>query len=156
MVYATVIEMLTRSGYPFEVHEHPSVTSIDEAHRKVPHLTRNLLKTVVFRIKDGDWILAAVTGNVRIHYKHLADALAVKRRALRSIAPQQVEAELGFEIGGVGPFPIRADVRVVIDQGLTDLGAIFCGSGRNTRTIEMQIADLIALTRATVHPIVKD
>lgn len=69
MVYKKVIEMLEQSGFPYAVHEHAPVTTVDEAHQMVPHLTHNLLKTVVFRIKDAHWILAAVTGNVRIHLK---------------------------------------------------------------------------------------
>ncbi|WP_054699355.1 aminoacyl-tRNA deacylase [Desulfosarcina cetonica] len=156
MVYQSVIQMLEQSGFPFDVHAHEPVTSIDEAHQKVPHLTHNLLKTVVFRIKDGDWILAAVTGHHRIHYKKLADAMQVNRKVLRSIAPEQVEPELGFEIGGVGPFPVRGDIRVVFDESLLPLGKVFCGSGRNTRTIEMQIGDLIVLAGGVVYPIVND
>lgn len=155
MVYTKVIEMLEKSEFPFCVHEHTPVTTIDEARHRVPHLTRNLLKTIVFRIKDADWILAAATGNVRIHYKKLADAMAVKRRDLRSISPEQVESELGFEIGGVGPFPVREDIRVVFDQAVAPLETIFCGSGKNTRTIEMKSADLISLARARVYPIIK-
>jgi Cys-tRNA(Pro)/Cys-tRNA(Cys) deacylase len=155
MVYTQVIAMLEASGFPYTVHQHTPVTTVDEAHQEVPHLTRNLLKTVVFRIKDAHWILAAVTGNVRIHYKKLADALDVKRKDLRSISPEQVETELGFEIGGVGPFPVREDIRVVFDQTLAPLGNVFCGSGRNTRTIEIRIADLIQLSRGRVFPIIK-
>jgi Cys-tRNA(Pro)/Cys-tRNA(Cys) deacylase len=155
MVYTKVIDMLEKSGFPYAVHEHTPVTTVDEAHQKVPHLTRNLLKTVVFRIKDAQWILAAVTGNVRIHYKRLADAMAVKRRDLRSISPEQVESELGFQIGGVGPFPVRRDIRVVFDQTLAPLDTVFCGSGKNTRTIEMRCDDLIALADGRVYPIIK-
>ena len=155
MVYTKVIDMLKESGFAYTVHEHTPVTTVDEAHQKVPHLTHNLLKTVVFRIKDAHWILAAVTGNVRIHYKKLADAMGVKRKELRSIAPEQVESELGFEIGGVGPFPVREDIRVVFDETLAPLDNVFCGSGKNTRTIEMKSADLIRLAKARVYPITK-
>ena len=156
MIYSRIMDMLGASGAPFRLHTHPPVTSIDEAVVKAPHLTHNLLKTIVFRIKDGDWILAAVTGDVRIHYKRLADAMAVKRRELRSIAPGEVESELGFQIGGVGPFPIRADVRVVFDAGLAHLGTVFCGSGRNTETVEMDIGDLIRLSQGQVYPIIRE
>jgi Cys-tRNA(Pro)/Cys-tRNA(Cys) deacylase len=155
MVYTKVIDMLKESGFTYTVHEHTPVTTVDEAHQRVPHLTHNLLKTVVFRIKDAHWILAAVTGNVRIHYKKLADAMGVKRKDLRSIAPEQVESELGFEIGGVGPFPVREDIRVVFDKTLAPLDNVFCGSGKNTRTIEMKSADLIRLANARVYPITK-
>lgn len=155
MVYEKVITMLEQSGAAFQLHEHPVVTTIDVAKQKVPHLTHNLLKTVVFKIKGADWILAAVQSYDRIHYKKLADAVGVKRTQLRSIAPEQVESDLGFEIGGVGPFAVREDIQVVFDASLKDLGPIFCGSGKNTRTIEMGAQDLIGLSKGCVYPICK-
>jgi Cys-tRNA(Pro)/Cys-tRNA(Cys) deacylase len=155
MVYQTVIDMLAASGAAYTIHRHPPVTTIEEARAKVPHLTRNLLKTIAFRIKDGDWILAAVSGAGRIDYKKLAAAVGLKRTALRSIAPAEVATQLGFEIGGVGPFPVRPDVRVVFDDRLPPLGMIFCGSGSNTRTVEMQMADLLELTCGKVAPILR-
>jgi Cys-tRNA(Pro)/Cys-tRNA(Cys) deacylase len=79
MIYPIIVDMLERSGVPYRLHLHPPVTTVEEAFAKAPHLTHNLLKTVVFRIKAGDWILAAVAGNVRIHCKKLADAMDVKR-----------------------------------------------------------------------------
>jgi Cys-tRNA(Pro)/Cys-tRNA(Cys) deacylase len=155
MIYRTVVELLENSGAIYRMHRHEPVTTIEQARQKVPHLTHNLLKTIVFRIKDTAWILAAVNGDARIHYKKLADAVAVKRRALRSISPDQVESELGFEIGGVGPFPVRPDIQVVFDRSVGGTGNVFCGSGRNTRTVEMDIADLIDLTGGSVHPLCK-
>ena len=153
MAYDKVIAMLERSGSDFQLHDHPVVTTIEEARAKVPHLTRNLLKTVVFRIKGAEWVLAAVQGFDRIHYRKLADAMGVKRTQLRSIAPDQVESELGFEIGGVGPFAVREDIRVVFDASLEGVGTIFCGSGKNTRTVEMDADDLIALSDGIMYPI---
>jgi len=155
MVYQRIVQLLERSGAAFQVHAHPCVTTIEEARRKVPHLTHNLLKTVVFRIKDANWILAAVSGSDRIHYKKLADALAVKRTQLRSIAPDQVESELGFDVGGVGPFPVREDIHVVFDSKVARLGRVFCGSGKNTQTVEIEITDLIEITSGRVYPISK-
>lgn len=153
MVYATIIGLLEQSGAAYRVHAHPAVVTIDEARRTVPHLTRHLIKTVVFQLKDAEWILAAVPGGDRIHYRQLADALGVKRTALRSVPARRVATELGFEIGGIGPFAIRDDVRVVFDATLPLLNIVYCGSGRNTRTIQIGAADLIALSRGIVYPI---
>ncbi|BBO70076.1 hypothetical protein DSCA_40060 [Desulfosarcina alkanivorans] len=155
MVYPTVIEMLEQSGAAFHIHDHVPVTTMDEATAKVPHLTHDLIKTVVFRIRHADWILAAVKGGDRIHYKKLAAALAVKRTDLRSIAPDQVESGLGFEVGGVGPFPVRSDIRIVFDEALRHAGTVFCGSGKNTQTVEIKMADLMALSGGRVYPITK-
>jgi Cys-tRNA(Pro)/Cys-tRNA(Cys) deacylase len=155
-VYEQVVAMLDAGGFAYNLHAHQPIRTIEEAHAEVPHLTRNLLKTVVFKIKDGHWVLASVKGSARIHYKKLADACQVKRTALRSISPAQVEQDLGFQVGGVGPFPVNHTIRIVLDQRLQDLDSIFCGSGSNTRTIEMRMTDLITITRATVYPIAKE
>jgi Cys-tRNA(Pro)/Cys-tRNA(Cys) deacylase len=102
----------------------------------------------------GDWVLAAVRGPDRIHYKALADALGVRRTDLRAIGPEEVELGLGFEVGGVGPFPIRPDLRVLFDLGVAQLERVVCGSGRNTVTVEIAAQDLIALGDGAVVSLV--
>ena len=155
-VHQKVVQMLEQSGVPHRLHRHPPVCTIDEARKKVPHLTRNLLKTVVFRIKNAGWVLASVDGDRRIDYRMLGASLGVSRRTLRSISPGEVEATLGFQIGGVGPFPIRHDVSVIVDAAVSGEGGVFCGSGRNTLTVEIELTALIALTGARVCPISRD
>ncbi len=156
MAFEIIQTLLTQSGYRFSLHDHPAVTTIEDARQKVPHLTVNLIKTIVFRIKEGHWVLAGVGADDRIDYKALASAFGVNRKKLRSISTGEVEEELGFQIGGVGPFPVTPNVRVILDQGLAGLGFIFCGSGKNTATIGMDIQDLIRVSGAMVSPICKE
>lgn len=153
--FEAVTALLRKSCCEFRIHTHPEVRTIADADARVPHLTRNLLKTIVFRIKNGSWILAAVHKDDRIDYKKLAKTLGVTRKHLRSIAPEQVTHELAFQVGGVGPFPIREDVQVVLDEKLIGIGSVFCGSGVNTQTVEIDLNDLALLTRATTGPISK-
>lgn len=156
MAYNHILGFLKKSGLPYTLHDHPPVTTIEDARSKVPHLTVNLIKTVVFHIKDSHWILAGVNGTDRIHYKHLGDAFGVNRKLLRSVSPVEVETELGLQVGGVGPFPVNDNVRIILDQGLMNLGTIFCGSGKNTVTIEMAVHDLAAVAEARIAAIRKE
>ena len=156
MAFQTIILMLRNSGMPFRLHDHVPVRTYKDAQTRVPHLTRNLIKTIVFKIKNSHWILAGVNGPDRIDYKFLGQAFGVNRKLIRAISPDQVEAELGFEIGGTGPFPVNPDVRVILDESLMELGTIFCGSGKNTRTVEMSVADLARLSKARISPIRKE
>jgi Cys-tRNA(Pro)/Cys-tRNA(Cys) deacylase len=151
--HTRIIQRLQKSGAEFKLHTHTPVCTIDEAREFVPHLTRNLLKTIVFRIKKGKWILTAVHGDDRIDYKKLARTAHVKRTDLRSIAPAQVEEKLGFQIGGVGPFPVTEQVLVVVDEKLAGIGPVFCGSGVNTETVEIDIDTLIQVADAIVSDI---
>ncbi len=128
---------------------------MEQARALVPHLTHNLIKTIVFKIKNGHWILAAVPKEGRIDYKKLSRALGVKRTAMRSIAPGQVTEALGFQVGGVGPFRLREDMLVVVDEQLKGVGRVFCGSGINTQTIEMEMEAIIRISQAVVASITK-
>jgi len=155
MVYDEVLSLLKRNGVSYTIHEHPPVVSIAEAEVKALHLVPNLLKTVVFKIKDAFWVLAAVRCHDRIDYRGLAEAFQVNRRQVRSLSPREVEQELGFEIGGVGPIPLRDDIKVVFDSGLEGAGKVCFGSGRNTCTIELELKDLLRVTGGRVFPIVR-
>lgn len=154
--FRKVMGLLAASGASYRIHEHPPVCTVAEAHARVPHLTHHLIKTIVFKIKQGKWILAAVDKDDRVDYKRLADALGVKRTALRSIPPERVPRELGFQVGGIGPFPISEEIQVIADQGLVAMGTILCGGGLNTRTVEIDIQALITLAGAVTAPIVKE
>ncbi len=155
VVFDQVEQLLKGSAVDYQIHNHVPVTTIEDAQQKVPHLTQNLLKTVVFQIKDRGWVLASVDRNARIHYKYLADALGVKRTDLRSVPGQMIFEVTGFELGGVGPFPVRDDFRIVIDKNLQGSGKVFCGSGLCDRTVEIGLDDLIKLSHAIVYSISK-
>lgn len=156
MVFEKVQALLESSGLRFIQHTHPAVSTIEDAEEKVPHLTKNLLKTIVFKIKDSHWVLAVVLGQDRIDYKELARAFNVNRRKIRTVSPETVEDRLGFEVGGIGPFPVNDTIKIIIDQSLSGIGMIFCGSGKNTVTIEMDISDLIKLVNPVIWKIKKE
>ena len=155
MAYDKILQLLTQHRVPFKIHEHEAVRTIEDAEDKASDLVRNLIKTIAFHIKDGEWVLAGVRSCDRVDYRKLAAVLGVNRRQLRSLSPEQVQAELGFEIGGVGPFPVKKDVKVIFDQHLNALETIYCGSGKNTRTLELQFGDLLTLTDGEVHVIIR-
>ncbi len=155
MVFQKVHSILNHSGVDFKLHYHDPVVTVAQAYAIVPHLTANLIKTVVFQIKDGPWILAAVNGDDRIHYKYLADVFDVNRKLIRAVSPPEVEAGLGFELGGVGPFPVGPDVHVILEQQLMDQPHVFCGSGKNTITVEIAPRDLAKASGAKVAAIRK-
>ena len=154
--YDVVVDLLSRKAIKFKIHEHKAVRTIHDAERIAPTLVAGLLKTIAFRIKDSFWVLAAVRCQDRIDYRKLAAALKVNRRQLHSLSPEEVRAELGYEVGGVGPIPPRGDVKAVFDTSLRDAGTIYCGSGSNTLTLELEFGDLLRVTEGEIHPIIRE
>jgi Cys-tRNA(Pro)/Cys-tRNA(Cys) deacylase len=156
MAYEEILNFLREKGVPFKIHVHEPVVTISEAEEKAPGLIDGLLKTVAFRIRDSFWVLAAVRCRDRIDYRRLAAALGVNRRELRSLSPEEVLQDLGYEVGGVGPVPPRADVLTVFDEGLRDAKIVYFGSGKNTLTLEVEFDRLLAATGGRLCPIVRD
>ena len=156
MIYEHILDLLAQENVRHQIHEHtPSVTFQDAADYLDFPLDR-LLKTIAFRVKNGIWVLAAVLGADRVDYKKLAAHLRISREKLVRLTPEQVVSELGYQVGAVAPFPTNAHTKVVFDSGTLTLGNVFCGTGRNDRTLEIAITDLVRLSGGSTAPIVQE
>jgi Cys-tRNA(Pro)/Cys-tRNA(Cys) deacylase len=101
-------------------------------------------------------VLAACRGQDRVDFRGLAQALGVKRAEIVQPAREEVESALGYAIGGICPIPPDDGARTIVDAtAAATLDTVFCGVGRNDRTLEIAISDLIAAADAQVAPIVQ-
>ena len=155
-VYEQIVELLESHNISYELHEHVPVRTVAEVEEKLPFLLDKMLKTVAFRVKDGRFILAGLRGHDRIDYRQLAAYCGVNRRAIASMSPDAVEAELGFEVGGVGPFTLQPEVIVLLDEQLAEMGIVYCGSGRNTATLAIDITDLLRVCGGEMVSLARD
>ncbi len=152
-----IVALLTTRGVHFRVHEHPDSRTVEDARARLPFPLDHLLKTVVFRVKNGPWLLVACAGQDRVDYRKLAEAVRVRRADIVQPAPADVEAALGYVVGGVAPFPPNAETRTIVDAGAAaTMDTVYCGIGRTDRTLEIAIADVIAVAEAQIAPIVQE
>lgn len=155
-IFARILTLLTTAGIAHRVHEHVEIRTIDQAAQYAPHLLENLIKTIAFEIEPGGrTVLAAVQHAAQVDYKALSTALACNRRALRLLAPERIERELGFEVGGLGPFALQAHVEVLVDSAVLTQPWLRCGAGLRTRTLELKPADLVRASHGSVADISK-
>ncbi len=145
-IYEQILHLLESQNVAYERHQHDPVRTVAEVEEKQPFLRNRMLKTIAFRLKDGRIVLAGLRGHDRIDYRKLAAHFGVNRRAVASLSPEAVEAELGFAVGGVGPFALQPDVVVLLDAQLADVGTVYCGSGKNTVTLAIDFADLLRVS----------
>lgn len=151
-----IARLIDDAGVACARHQHPPVVTIDEARATVPHLVVDLLKTVVFEIAGSDRrLLVAVDADRQVDYRSVATVAGCSRRTLRLMPAARVATELGFEIGGVGPFPVCEGARVILDAGIDADRRVKVGSGLCTLTLELDFADLVRVSAATVAPIAK-
>ncbi len=156
MAYERISTILTQSGAPYQIHEHAPSVTFQDAKDYLNFPLDRLLKTIAFRVKHGPWVLAVVQGAERVDYKKLAAHLGISRGNLIRLAPEQVVSELGYPIGAVAPFPTNPQTKVVFDSRILTLGSVFCGTGRNDRTLEIESHALVHLSGGSLAPIVQE
>ncbi|HXP75185.1 MAG TPA: YbaK/EbsC family protein [Stellaceae bacterium] len=135
---------LEGAGIQYRTHKHAPLVSFEAAKTVLPFDPGAMVKGLVFRTPSEAFAIVALRGADRADYKKIADALGVRRADLRAADPADVEAELGMQLGGIVPLPIKGAV-VLIDQGVAALDTIFCGSGRNDVTLELKAQDLVQI-----------
>ncbi len=135
---------LDTTAIPYRTHTHAPLVSFEDAKTVLPFDPGSMVKGLVFRTPSGVFAIVALRGADRADYKKIADALGVRRADLRAADPAQVEAELGMQLGGIVPLPINGAV-VLVDQAVAALDTIYCGSGRNDVTLELEAEALLRI-----------
>ena len=140
---------LGATGIPYRTHSYAPLVSFEEAKTALPFDPNTMVKGLVFRTPGDAFAIVALRGGDRADYKKIADALGIRRADLHAADPADVASELGMQLGGIVPLPIKGAL-VLIDQAVTALGTIFCGSGRNDVTLELAASDLLRVSAGRV------
>jgi len=146
-LFPELLTIVARSGLPFVIHEHRATRTVDEARQNLSFDVERIVKTVAFRTRKDEIVLAALRGTRKVDYARLAGLLGVNRRDLSALSPGEVRRLLAVEPGSVSPV-IRSEnlVLLVDDDVLTILPTLYCGIGRPDRTLEIAPRDLVQLT----------
>ena len=140
--YEAILQRLDRSGVHYRIHTHERVVTVDESATHLRFDPRLFLKTLAFAAEDQQLALVGLRGADRLNYRALAAALNVRRAGIRRASLLELAA-CGFEAGGVAPFKLADNVRVLIDSRALDLPLVLCGVGRSDRALEIAPADLL-------------
>ncbi|WP_394216702.1 aminoacyl-tRNA deacylase [Brachybacterium vulturis] len=110
-------DALTASGLDFEITRHGRVGSLAEAAAARGVDPRDIVKTLVVRRGEGDFLFVLVPGDREISWPRLRALLGVNRL---SMPDQEVAKEVtGYERGTITPFGARTAWPVIADAHLT-------------------------------------
>jgi Cys-tRNA(Pro)/Cys-tRNA(Cys) deacylase len=109
-----------------------------------------VFKTLVTDV-DGGLTVAVVPVSGDVDLKALANAVGGKRAAMadRTLA----ERTTGYVRGGISPLGQRKRLPTVLDATAATYPTIYVSAGRRGLQVELDPADLVRLTGATVAPI---
>jgi Cys-tRNA(Pro)/Cys-tRNA(Cys) deacylase len=138
------IDSLQALGVQFTLHTHAAIRTQNDILQITRFELESSVKTLAFSASGRRLLLAAIPGLQRISYGRLGKAAGVKRADLRSADPDQL-ALLGMQPGGVSPVCMLGNVTIVFDSLIPGMGKVYCGSGIENKTIELDADDMIRI-----------
>lgn len=151
-----VLGILEELGISCARHEHPPVSTVEEAEKHWAGLKGTHCKNLFLRNNKGNrhyLIIAPVTRGIDL--KSLNIQLGEDRLSFAS--PDRLQRVLGLEPGSVSPFGLihdgAQDVRVVLDRALKDSAFLGFHPNVNTATLEISLADFEKFLASRGNPV---
>jgi Cys-tRNA(Pro) deacylase len=142
------LEAITAAGIAHRVVRTERAASAEESARFQGIETRQLLRTIVVRRGDGDYLFVLVPAGRRFDWPKLRELLGVRRMTL----PDAGEARdvTGYERYTITPFGSTTAWPVITDAAIVDEPVVAIGGGGFGINLHLAPADLIAGLGATV------
>lgn len=132
-----VAAALAAGGYPHQVFTHPGyIKSLEQAAQERGQDPKQVVRSILFRGSDHEYIMVLVAGPQQIDWKILRRYLGMSRITMAS--PEEVLAITGYEIGTVAPFGLPQELRTLVDQSIIEQEEVSMGSGIRSVAIILQ------------------
>jgi len=133
---------LEKLNIPHTVFHHQKpVHSFEQAAEDRGQRPGQIIRSILFRLGEDDYLMALVAGPAQISWKLLRKYLDQSR--LTMATEDEVLAVTGYRIGTVGPFGLPRQVRVLVEAGVLLEDEVSIGSGMRDRAVILKSADLI-------------
>jgi Cys-tRNA(Pro)/Cys-tRNA(Cys) deacylase len=136
------------AGIPFDVMRTERARSAEESASFQGIQLEQLLRTIVVRRGEDDYVFVLVPGGRRIDWAKLRTHLGVRRLSL----PDADEARnaTGYERGAITPFGSTHAWPVIADASIGADGMVAIGGGAHGVNLHVQVPDLVSATGAEV------
>jgi Cys-tRNA(Pro)/Cys-tRNA(Cys) deacylase len=132
---------LEELGVPHRIfrHENP-VNSFEQAASDRGQKPGQVVRSILFRIAEDEFVMALVAGPAQISWKTLRKHLGRSRISMAT--EDEVLAVTGYRIGTVGPFGLPNQLKVLIDASVMREEEVSIGSGMRNTAVILKSADL--------------
>jgi Cys-tRNA(Pro)/Cys-tRNA(Cys) deacylase len=132
---------LDKLGIPHRVfYHHSEIHSLEEAARERDQKPEQVVRSILFRIAEDEYLMVLVAGPKQIPWKLLRKLVGKSRVSMAS--EDEVLSVTGYRIGTVSPFGLPRPLKVLIDANILNEAEISLGSGMRNVGIIMKSADL--------------
>ena len=142
------LDAIAAGGVPHRVVRTERASSAEESARFQGIETRQLLRTIVVRRADDDYLFVLVPAGRRFDWPKLRELLGVRRMTL----PDADEARrvTGYERYTITPFGSSRAWPVVVDAAIVGEPVVAIGGGGFGINLHLDPADLVATLHATI------
>jgi len=150
-----VTRTLDELNIPFRFFRHPGkVSSLEQAARERGQKPEQVIRSLVFRLAKGSYVMVLVAGPRQIYWPGLRAYLGQSR--LTMAEESEILSITGYPIGAVSPLGLPDPLRVLVDHSVVQDGEISIGSGVRYTTVILAGPDLMkALSPVEVDQFVK-
>ena len=142
------LDAIAAAGIPHRVVRTDRASSAEESARFQGIETRQLLRTIVVRRGDDDYLFVLVPAGRRFDWPKLRELLGVRRMTL----PDAAEARevTGYERYTITPFGASRAWPVIADAAISDEPVVSIGGGGFGINLHLAPGDLVAALGATL------
>jgi Cys-tRNA(Pro) deacylase len=135
------VRALDLLGIPYRLFEHAHPPeSLEEAARQRSQTPGQIVRSILFRLAEGQFIMVLMAGPGQISWKRLRTVLGVGRMSMAS--EMEVLAATGFVRGAVTPLGLPQPMRILADESVFVPDEISIGSGVRGVAVILKPTDL--------------
>lgn len=120
-----------------------STLTVEDSSELVDVDSERVVKSLVFRDTNGDFLVAVVPGDSRADEDKLSK---VRGSQVRMAKAREVEEATGYKIGEVPP--VFHGLDTYVDSSVVDFKRVFAGGGSTHALVELNPEDIVSLTNA--------
>ena len=137
-----VAKVLTEKQIPHRVFRHKGpLSSVEQAARERGQTPDQVVRSILFRIDEGLFIMVLITGTRQVSWKTLRRYLGVSRLTMAS--EEEVLQETGYQTGAVSPIGLPRPMRILVDNSVLAVDEVSIGSGVRGVTVFIKPKDLL-------------
>lgn len=143
MSVETVKEYFDSKGIDATVKFFDDTSTVDKAAKSLGVTPGEIAKSLLFKLKDDDYIMIITAGDKRIDNRKYKDIFSCKANMA---SPKEVLEVTGHPVGGVCPFGLKEPIKICLDESLKDYDVIYPAAGEVNAAVKVTVEELSKLT----------
>lgn len=150
--FEKILDFFKQNNISVEILEHEPVFTSEQA-AKIRGVSLHQGAKALLLKADGNFILIVLPGDKRLNTKKVKLLLGVKD--LNFAKPEEVKEVMGCEIGACYPFGNLINVKMIVDQNLSENEIISFNPGVHNKSIKIKWSDYFKSVKPTIVDVIE-